>query len=169
MDSNYGIKIWSDDNFIIEDGLAKINYDCKPSLISIVKDVRKQDFKGPLLLRFPHITEKQINTLYNTFNASIREYDYKGSFNAVFPLKVNQLPNFIHPLINCGKILRGLLPVTSCLFPQIVLNATSVWDGREIFLSSLVQRLTWLMSLNSLEDMYNLCVTYNDLTDVFPI
>ncbi len=104
MDSNYGIKIWSDDNFIIEDGLAKINYDCKPSLISIVKDVRKQDFKGPLLLRFPHITEKQINTLYNTFNASIREYDYKGSFNAVFPLKVNQLPNFIHPLINSGKI-----------------------------------------------------------------
>jgi arginine decarboxylase len=104
VDSNYGIKIWSDDNFIIEDGLAKINYDCKPSLISIVKDVRKQDFKGPLLLRFPHITEKQINTLYNTFNASIREYDYKGSFNAVFPLKVNQLPNFIHPLINCGKI-----------------------------------------------------------------
>jgi arginine decarboxylase len=101
--NNYGIDIWSDDNFVIEDGLAKINYDCKPSLISIVKDIRKQDFKGPLLLRFPHITEKQINTLYNTFNASIKEYDYKGTFNAVFPLKVNQLPNFIHPLINEGK------------------------------------------------------------------
>ena len=100
---NYGIDIWSDDNFIIEDGLAKINFNCKPSLISIVKDIRKQDFKGPLLLRFPHITEKQINTLYNTFNASIKEYDYKGNFNAVFPLKVNQLPNFIHPLINEGK------------------------------------------------------------------
>ena len=101
--NNYGIDIWSDDNFVIEDGLAKINYDCKPSLISIVKDIRKQDFKGPLLLRFPHITEKQINTLYNTFNSSIKEYDYKGTFNAVFPLKVNQLPNFIHPLINEGK------------------------------------------------------------------
>ena len=101
--NNYGINIWSDDNFVIEDGLAKINHDCKPSLISIVKDIRKQDFKGPLLLRFPHITEKQINTLYNTFNASIKEYDYKGAFKAVFPLKVNQLPNFIHPLINEGK------------------------------------------------------------------
>ena len=101
--NNYGIDIWSDDNFMIEDGLAKINYDCKPSLISIVKDIRKQDFKGPLLLRFPHITEKQVNTLYNTFNSSIKEYDYKGTFNAVFPLKVNQLPNFIHPLINEGK------------------------------------------------------------------
>ncbi|CAM3856012.1 biosynthetic arginine decarboxylase [Arcobacter cloacae] len=103
MNNNYGIDIWSDGNFIIEDGLAKVNYDCKPSLISIVKDIRKQDFKGPLLLRFPHITNKQITTLYDTFNASIKEYDYKGNFNAVFPLKVNQLPNFIHPLVAMGK------------------------------------------------------------------
>ena len=101
--NNYGIDIWSDDNFIIEDGLAKVNFDCKPSLISIVKDIRRQDFKGPLLLRFPHITKKQIHTLFDAFNASIKEYDYKGTFNAVFPLKVNQLPNFIHPLVQEGK------------------------------------------------------------------
>jgi arginine decarboxylase len=101
--NNYGIDIWSDGNFIIENGVAKVNFDCKPSLISIVKDIRKQDFKGPLLLRFPHITKKQIKTLFNTFNASIKEYDYKGKFNAVFPLKVNQLPNFIHPLVSAGK------------------------------------------------------------------
>lgn len=101
--NNYGIDIWSDDNFIIEDGLAKVNYNCKPSLISLVKQIREEDFKGPLLLRFPHITKKQITTLYNTFNKSIKEYDYKGSFNAVFPLKVNQLPNFIHPLIKNGE------------------------------------------------------------------
>jgi arginine decarboxylase len=103
VNNNYGIDIWSDGNFFIEDGLAKVNYDCKPSLISIVKDIRKQDFKGPLLLRFPHITKKQITTLFDTFNASISEYDYKGKFSAVFPLKVNQLPNFIHPLVSEGK------------------------------------------------------------------
>ena len=101
--NNYGIDIWSDDNFIIEDGLAKVNHDCKPSLISIVKDIRKQDFKGPLLLRFPHITKKQIDTLYETFENSINTYDYKGNFNAVFPLKVNQLPSFVHPLVESGK------------------------------------------------------------------
>jgi arginine decarboxylase len=101
--NNYGIDIWGDDNFIIEDGEVKINYASKPSLISIVKEVREQDFKGPLLLRFPHITNKQINTLYHTFNSSIKEYEYKGSFNAVFPLKVNQLPMFLQPLIQNGK------------------------------------------------------------------
>ncbi|MFY4782012.1 biosynthetic arginine decarboxylase [Aliarcobacter butzleri] len=103
MNSKYGIDIWSDGNFFIEDGLAKINHDCKPSIISIVKKIRKQGFKGPLLLRFPHITKKQIKTLYTTFNSSIKEYDYKGKFNAVFPLKVNQLPNFVHPLTSAGK------------------------------------------------------------------
>jgi len=101
--NNYGIDIWSDDNFIIEDGLAKVNYENKPSIISLVKEIRDQDFKGPLLLRFPHITKKQISTLYDNFNNSIKEYNYKGTFNAVFPLKVNQLPSFIHPLISSGK------------------------------------------------------------------
>ena len=101
--NNYGIDIWDDGNFIIEDGLAKVNYESKPSLISIVKDVRDQDFKGPLLLRFPHITKKQISTLYNTFNTGIEEYKYNGTFSAVFPLKVNQLPSFVHPLIQNGK------------------------------------------------------------------
>ena len=82
MKNRYGIDIWSDDNFFIEDGVVKVNYKPYPSLIKIVKDVRKQGFKGPLLLRFPHITKKQVKTLFNTFNASIKEYDYKGKFNA---------------------------------------------------------------------------------------
>ena len=70
--NNYGIDIWSDDNFIIEDGLAKVNHKCKPSLISLVKEIREQDFKGPLLLRFPHITNRQITTLFDTFHNSIK-------------------------------------------------------------------------------------------------
>ena len=40
MKNRYGIDIWSDDNFFIEDGVAKINHDCKPSIISIVKKIR---------------------------------------------------------------------------------------------------------------------------------
>jgi arginine decarboxylase len=103
VNNKYGIDIWSDGNFFIEDGVVKVNYDSEPSIISLVKDIRKQGFKGPILLRFPHITKKQVKKLFNTFNSSIKEYDYKGKFNAVFPLKVNQLPNFIHPLIATGK------------------------------------------------------------------
>lgn len=100
---NYGIDIWSDDNFIIEDGVVKINHASKPSLIEMVKDIREQDYKGPLLFRFPHLIQKQIDKLFNLYKNAINEYEYKGSFNAVFPLKVNQLPNFVFPLIDAGE------------------------------------------------------------------
>ncbi|WP_417331970.1 biosynthetic arginine decarboxylase [Halarcobacter sp.] len=100
---NYGIDVWADDNFFIEDGLAKINHASKPALVDIVRDIRAQDFKGPLLLRFPHLTKKQITKLFTLYNNAIKEYDYKGKFNAVFPLKVNQLPNFLLPLIKSGE------------------------------------------------------------------
>ncbi len=100
---NYGIDIWADDNFIVEHGVVKINYASKPSLIDMVKQIREQDFKGPLLFRFPHLTKKQIDKLFNLYDNAIKEYNYKGSFNAVFPLKVNQLPNFLLPLIKSGE------------------------------------------------------------------
>ncbi len=100
---NYGIDIWADNNFIIENGVIKLNYASKPALIDMVKNIREQDFKGPLLFRFPHLTQKQINKLFKLYENAMKEYNYKGSFNAVFPLKVNQLPNFLLPLIKSGE------------------------------------------------------------------
>ncbi|MCK5294885.1 MAG: biosynthetic arginine decarboxylase, partial [Arcobacteraceae bacterium] len=96
---NYGIDIWGDDNFIIENGVVKINISPYPSLIDLIKEVKEKGNTGPLLLRFPHITQKQISTLYKTFNDTIKQYNYKSSFNAVFPLKVNQSPNFLLPML----------------------------------------------------------------------
>lgn len=100
---DYGINFWSNQDFIIEDGVVKINYASKPSLISIVKEIREKGFRGPLLMRFPHLIEKQVRRLFDTFHKSIKEYNYRGNFHAVFPLKVNQMPNFVLPLMNCGK------------------------------------------------------------------
>ncbi len=97
--NNYGLDIWGDDNFIIEDGVVKLNNVSTPSLIDIVKTVRDDGLTGPLLLRFPHITQNQIDKLYTTFNDAISEYKYNSSFYAVFPLKVNQLPNYILPML----------------------------------------------------------------------
>ena len=104
--NNYGIDIWGDDNFIIENGLVKINYENNPTLIDIVQRVRTEGNSGPLVLRFPHITQNQINKLYSTFNTTIKEYSYDSSFYAVFPLKVNQFPNHILPMLKGSKSLN---------------------------------------------------------------
>ncbi|MDY0365844.1 MAG: biosynthetic arginine decarboxylase [Arcobacteraceae bacterium] len=101
--NKYGINFWGDDNFIIENGVVKVNHGNKPSLVELTTKIREDGHKGPLLLRFPHITQKQIDKLFNTFEKSIKENNYNGTFNAVFPLKVNQFPNFLFPLIENGE------------------------------------------------------------------
>jgi len=100
---DFGLNIWSDDNFIIQDDTVNINYASKPSLLSIIQEIREKGYKGPLLLRFPHLIEKQISTLFNTFEKAKNEFKYKGDFQAVFPLKVNQFPNFVESLIEVSK------------------------------------------------------------------
>jgi len=104
--NNYGIDIWGDNNFIIENGLVKLNYKTNPSLIDIIQTVRNEGNSGPLILRFPHITQKQITKLYETFDETIEEYKYESSFNAVFPLKVNQFPNHVLPMLEGSKALQ---------------------------------------------------------------
>jgi arginine decarboxylase len=99
----FGLDIWGDDNFIIHDDTININHASKPSLISITQEIREKGYKGPLLLRFPHLIEKQISTLFKTFEKTKKDFKYKGDFQAVFPLKVNQFPNFVHALMEVSQ------------------------------------------------------------------
>lgn len=100
---NYGIQFWADDDFIIEDGKLKANYGNRPAIIDIVKKVREDGYRGPLLLRFPHLIHKQIQQLFGAFNRAIKHEHYEGKFKAVFPLKVNQYPNFVLPLVQYAQ------------------------------------------------------------------
>lgn len=96
---DYGINFWAKDDFIIEDGKVKLRANSKIAIIDIVNKARDSGYKGPLLIRFPHLIKRQIDKLFNAFSNSIKEYKYKGVFKAVFPLKVNQFPNFVLPLV----------------------------------------------------------------------
>ena len=99
---NFGLDIWSNKNFVIEDGQIKLNYKSMPSLLQIVEKIRSNDVRGPILLRFPHLIKRQIKTLYSYFNKAIVTNNYKGSFNAVFPLKVNQFPFAVEAITSEG-------------------------------------------------------------------
>ncbi|HHB94457.1 MAG TPA: biosynthetic arginine decarboxylase [Campylobacterales bacterium] len=103
MNNPYGIHIWSENNFIIKDNTVNINYANQPSLLEITQSIRKRGHKGPLLLRFPHLIKKQIDRLYFEFNRAKNEFEYQGNFQAVFPLKVNQFPNFVNSIVEVSR------------------------------------------------------------------
>jgi len=100
---DYGIDIWGNDNFIVKDGKICINKGKQPSLLKITQTIRNSGLRGPIILRFPHLIGKQIDTLYDNFTRAINENNYTGSFNAVFPLKVNQYPQAVQSIIKYGK------------------------------------------------------------------
>ncbi len=99
----YGIDVWGEDDFIIDGDKVKVNHLSSPALYDIVTHIRSKGTKGPLLLRFPHLLKKQISLIYKTFENSFKEIAYKGTFQAVFPLKVNQYQDFLHSLLECSK------------------------------------------------------------------
>ncbi|GHV07678.1 arginine decarboxylase [Campylobacterota bacterium] len=100
--NDYGLPIWGGNNFVIERGKVCINSGAKPAILDIVNEIRTDGYRGPLLMRFPHLVQKQIEKLYGAFNKARKEYKYSGRFRAVFPLKVNQFPSFIEILIDKG-------------------------------------------------------------------
>ena len=100
---NFGLDIWANKNFIIENGEIKLNYKSMPSLFEITQKIRDDGIRGPILLRFPHLIKKQIASLYGYFARAIEENNYQGSFHAVFPLKVNQFPHAVEAIVAQGK------------------------------------------------------------------
>jgi len=99
----YGIEIWSDNNFFIEGEDVKLNFKSSPTLLEITQNIRQKNIRGPLLLRFPHLIQKQIDTLFSHFHHSIEENSYRGNFCAVFPLKVNQHSEVIDTITRFGS------------------------------------------------------------------
>ncbi|SFV62075.1 Arginine decarboxylase [hydrothermal vent metagenome] len=103
MIKQFGLEIWADNNFIIQEDKIHINYGSSPSLLQLTKEIRQKGHTGPLLLRFPHLIEKQLSTLFSSFEKARETFSYTGKFQAVFPLKVNQFSSFLSSLMSVAK------------------------------------------------------------------
>jgi len=99
----FGLSLWGDENFLIKEDTIHINHASQPSLLEITQAIREKGYKGPLLLRFPHLIHKQIHQLFHSFEQAKKSFHYEGAFRAVFPLKVNQFPHFVSALVKEAK------------------------------------------------------------------
>ncbi|WP_320151804.1 biosynthetic arginine decarboxylase [uncultured Tolumonas sp.] len=68
----------------------KTRLDCKIALVDIIEQLREQGYATPVLLRFPDIIKTRINALFGAFEQAIQSYGYKGRYQCVYPIKVNQ-------------------------------------------------------------------------------
>ncbi|RIH83470.1 biosynthetic arginine decarboxylase [Calidithermus roseus] len=79
------------------------------SLYEIVTDLRDEGRPLPVMLRFPQILEARVIELNEAFRRAIHKYGYRGSYQGLFPVKVNQRRMVVETIARAGKpYLHGL-------------------------------------------------------------
>jgi len=104
----YNVQGWGRDFFTInEAGHVEVT-PAGPSapgidLKDLVDDLRSRGLNMPLLIRFSDILRTRVLQLCGSFQQAIAEYDYKGSYRGVYPIKVNQQRHVVEELIEYGR------------------------------------------------------------------
>ncbi len=104
----YGVQRWGSGYFDVDkhgDLLVRPSKDESQSanVKDIVDRLVKKKVGFPVLLRFPQILIDRVEELHQSFNDAIFTYDYKGKYQAVFPIKVNQRKEVVQELLKAGK------------------------------------------------------------------
>ena len=104
----YNIRGWGSDYFDINNKGHVIIQPQNSSnhfidLKELVQDIQSKGYSLPALIRFSDILKASIEKLANAFNKSIKEYDYKGDYHGVYPIKVNQQRQVVEEIIKFGR------------------------------------------------------------------
>lgn len=106
----YGVDNWGKDYFSInEKGHMEVRLPTtqqKVDLYSLTLDLQERGIRTPILVRFPGLINERIQLIAGCFNQSIQEYDYKGNYTGVFPIKVNQQRHLVEEIVEFGKFSR---------------------------------------------------------------
>jgi len=105
----YGIKNWGAGYFNISDkgevtvSPTKDEDDAQVSIPEIISGVLERGLNMPVILRFENLLDSQISFLNKSFCEAITTLEYKGKYQGVYPIKVNQQQQVVHEVTKFGK------------------------------------------------------------------
>jgi arginine decarboxylase len=104
----YRVHAWSNDYFDVSDQgevTVKVAFptgEVQVSLWEILSGIRQRGLQLPLLLRIENLLDAQIARLNEGFRKAIRQQNYQGSYQGIFPIKVNQQRQVIEEIARFG-------------------------------------------------------------------
>lgn len=72
-------------------------------LTDIIGEAKGRGLKLPLLIRFQDILRHRVESINQAFRNAIAEFEYRGNYRGVFPVKVNQLREVVEEILDAGK------------------------------------------------------------------
>ncbi len=103
----YGVERWGAGYFGVSDaGEVTVhpsgNGGVSVSLLEVARGIQDRGFDLPVLVRLSDILDARIKQLHESFATAIRDYNYKGSYRGVYPIKVNQQQQVVEEICNFG-------------------------------------------------------------------
>ena len=72
-------------------------------LLRVIRDIEKRGMEAPVLVRFPDIIRQRVIELNESFRSSIQEAEYRGRYQGVYPIKVNQMREVVEEILDAGE------------------------------------------------------------------
>src|SRR6267154_2030427 len=106
--ATYNVDGWGGGYFTVN---AEGNVVAKPlqenggsiTLLEVVNEARTRGLSFPLVIRFQDLLRHRVESVNRAFENAITEFDYRGKYRGVFPIKVNQLREVIEEIVDAGQ------------------------------------------------------------------
>ena len=72
-------------------------------LKELIDQLQARGIQLPILFRFTDILRHRVSEIHAAFQKSIEEFDYKGKYCCVYPIKVNQQRQVVEEILDFGK------------------------------------------------------------------
>src|SRR5438105_8097851 len=72
-------------------------------ILEVVNEARSRGLGFPLVIRFQDLLRHRVECVNRAFETAISEFNYRGSYRGVFPIKVNQLREVIEEIVEAGE------------------------------------------------------------------
>ncbi len=104
----YNIQSWGAGYFDINDeghviAMPLLENGAAVDLTDVIEEAKARGLKFPVLIRFQDILRRRVEAINVAFRNAIAEFNYQGSYQGVFPIKVNQLREVVEEILDAGK------------------------------------------------------------------
>jgi arginine decarboxylase len=72
-------------------------------ILEVVNEARTRGLSFPLVIRFQDLLRHRVESVNRAFQSAMNEFNYRGPYRGVFPIKVNQLREVIEEIVDAGQ------------------------------------------------------------------